>query len=99
VNEGTARMGSVAAALKRVVMSEYDNGVANATPLSNYNTFAQGIGWRAIEEKLKNIPGITQRTIQDTVACPPGSRPASPAVRQSCNCHGDRPGRICPSAS
>jgi hypothetical protein len=67
-NMGTARIGSVAAALKIVVMSEYDADVQNQNIKPNYQEFARGIGWRAIEKKLEGVPGHTLHTINADLA-------------------------------
>ena len=67
-NQGTARMGSVAAALKRIIVCEYHDCVGKPTQRPDNNIFKQGVGWRAIEAKLHGIPGISETSIQEDLA-------------------------------
>jgi ParB-like chromosome segregation protein Spo0J len=64
---GTARAGTVAAAVRCILMNEFD-GDLNSDHRSDSQVMTKGVGWRTILDKLQGVPGVSRNSINQDLA-------------------------------
>jgi ParB-like chromosome segregation protein Spo0J len=65
---GTARAGSVAAAIRCILMDEFVDCGGNQPQSTNAWINSRGVGWKSILAKLRGVPGVNVNTIKQDLA-------------------------------